>query len=720
MKRMWPRPCCGRSPAKIKPRMTNGRTLGRYAITAEIGRGGMGVVYRAHDPLLKREIAIKVLSESPLIGKLGRDHLLHEARAASALNHPNICIIHEIGEEDGRFFIVMELIEGKPFSAMIAAAGMPVETLTRYGAQIADALAHAHDRGIMHGDLKSSNVAITADGRVKVLDFGLAHVLEKTDVNSITQSIASGSSGLAGTLAYMSPEQFRGEPTDHRVDIWALGVMLYEAAAGQVPFHGATPFALSAAVINDAPPPLPKSIPAGLTAIIQRCLAKDPAQRYQRASEVRAALEAIQSAAIVSPELASGQAARPTVLRSLHHIRVKPREALLLVGTTKGAFLLRSSPSRSRWEVGGPYFHGNAVYAIAFDGRDGRHRLWASTQSLLWGTVLRSSDDFGKTWRTPEEAPIRFPAGSGMSLKNIWQIALGPDDRPDTLYCGTDPAALFESRDAGESWNLVRGLFDHPHRPRWVPGNGGLIMHTILFDPSNSQRMYAGISAGGVYRTDDGGKTWQARNKGIRVTFAPEKYPEFGQCVHKFAFHPARPERLFLQNHWGVYRSDNAGETWEEIAHGLPSDFGFAVIMHPHDADCVYVVPVESDEFRCTPDGQLRVYRSRNAGGTWEPLSRGLPQRNAYETVLRDGLVADSFDPTGLYFGTRSGRLYGSRDAGKNWELIVEGLPPIVCVKATVYGSSDGQPRQGTRWGAGESSRRRKATTAAKRRRRRN
>ena len=694
-----------------------GKTLGRYTITAEIGRGGMGVVYRARDPLLNREIAIKVLSESPLAGTISRDHLLHEARAASALNHPNICIIHEVGEQNGSFFIVMEFVEGKPFSEIIAPAGMSTETLTRYGVQIADALAHAHDRGIVHRDLKSSNVALTAEGRVKILDFGLARVTEKNDVNSITQSIGSGSSGLTGTLAYMSPEQFRGEPTDHRVDIWAFGVMLYEAAAGNVPFHGPTPFALSAAVLNDPPPPLPKSIPAGLTAIIQRCLAKDPALRYQRASELRAALEAIQSAAIVAPETSGGQSPRPTVLRSLHHIRVKPREALLLVGTTKGAFLLRSSPSRSHWEVGGPYFHGDAVYAITFDGRDGWHRLWASTQSVLWGTVLRSSDDFGKTWRTPEEAPIRFPVGSGLSLKNIWQITLGPDDRPDTLYCGTDPAALFESHDAGESWSLVRGLFDHPHRPRWVPGNGGLILHTILLDPSNSSRMYAGISAGGVYRTDDAGKTWQARNKGIRVTFSPEKYPEFGQCVHKFVFHPARPERLFLQNHWGVYRSDNVGDTWEDIAHGLPSDFGFPVLLHPHDPDWVYVVPVESDEFRCTPEGQLRVYRSRNAGRTWEPLSSGLPQRNAYETVLRDGITADSFDPAGIYFGTRSGRLYGSRDAGKKWELIVEGLPPIACVKAAFYGLSDGQQRSSVCSRPRQPGRRKKPGSARKARR---
>jgi serine/threonine protein kinase len=675
-----------------------GKTLGRYIITSEIGQGGMGVVYRARDPLLNRDVAIKVLGEGPIISKLGRDHLLHEARTASALNHPNICIIHEVGEENGRFFIVMELIEGKPLSEMIGQTGLPFEAVTRYGVQIAEALAHAHDRGVVHRDLKSSNVRVTADGRVKVLDFGLARFVDKVELDNVTRSIASvvDASGISGTLLYMSPEQFRGERADHRADIWALGIVLYEAAAGQLPFRASTPFALSASVLTDAPPPLPPSVPPGLTAIIQRCLAKDPALRYQRASEARAALEAIQSVAIFAVETPTGEVKpRETVLRSLHHVRVKPREALLLVGTTKGAFLLRSSPARSRWEAGGPYFHGEGVYAFAFDGRDGRHRLWVSTHSVLWGTVLRSSDDFGKTWRTPEEAPIRFPAGSGISLRNVWQITLGPPEQPDVLYCGTEPAALFESRDAGQSWSLVRGLFDHPHRPRWVPGNGGLTLHTILLDPSNANRMYAGISAGGFYRTDDGGKTWQARNQGIRVTFSPERYPEFGQCVHKFAFHPARPDRLFLQNHWGVYRSDNAGDSWHDTAHGLPSDFGFPVLIHPQDPGCVYIVPVESDEFRCTPEGQLRVYRTRNAGVTWEPLSRGLPQRNAYETVLRDAMTADLFDPTGIYFGTRSGRLYGSRDDGKNWELILEGLPPIVCVRAACYGSAcDGERRR--------------------------
>jgi photosystem II stability/assembly factor-like uncharacterized protein len=247
-----------------------------------------------------------------------------------------------------------------------------------------------------------------------------------------------------------------------------------------------------------------------------------------------------------------------------------------------------------------------------------------------------------------------------------------------------EPAALFESHDAGESWSLVRGLFDHPHRPRWMPGQGGLCLHTILLHPTDAMQMHVAISAAGVYRTDDSGRTWQARNRGVRVTFMPERFPEFGQCVHKIIRHPDRPERLFLQNHWGLYRSDDSADTWTDIANGLPSDFGFAMATHPHDPDCVYIVPMESDEFRCTPEGRLRIYRTQDAGASWEPLTRGLPQQSAYETVLRDGMVTDSLDPPGIYFGTRSGKLYASRDAGKSWKELLNGLPQIVCVASVV------------------------------------
>ncbi len=374
------------------------------------------------------------------------------------------------------------------------------------------------------------------------------------------------------------------------------------------------------------------------------------------------------------------------------HVPVKNGDVLLLVGTMKGAFLLRSNTGRRRWEVGGPYFPGHSVYAMAYDGRGGRRRLWASTNSMHWGALLRSSDDFGRTWTNPETANVRFPEDTGAALKQIWHIAPGRTDEPDTLYCGVEPAALFESKDQGTTWSLVRGLWDHEHRPKWQPGGGGLCLHTILPDPVNRRRILVAISTGGVYRSDDGGRTWQVRNQGVRADFLPEKYPEFGQCVHKVVAHPSHPERLFLQNHWGLYRSDDAGDSWRDIARGVPSDFGFAMVMHPHDAETVYILPLESDEFRCTPGGRLRVYRTRNGGESWEPLTRGLPQKGALETVLRDAMDADDLNPAGIYFGTRSGRVYGSSDGGASWSSVIEGLPPVVCVKAAAIGVA-GQAR---------------------------
>lgn len=663
-----------------------GEKLGQYRLTAKIGEGGMGVVYRARDEELNRDVAVKVLAAG-MLDQLGRDHLLKEAQTASALNHPNICTIYQIGRIDDGFYLVMELVEGQPLHELAGSTKLSTEAVTRYGVQIADALAHAHDRQIVHRDLKGANVVITHDGRVKVLDFGLARRLAKSDVDALTRSLASveRDRAIVGTLAYMAPEVLIGEPGSYQSDIWALGVLLYEAITAQLPFSGSTPFGLSAAILHELPKPLPSSVPPGLSAVILRCLTKDLRDRFQRASEIRSTLETIQSAAIASePRRDEPSGPRTIVLRGIQHLDIKNGDVLLLVGTTKGAFLARSKPGRKQWDVAGPYFHGQAVYSLAYDNRSGRHRLWASTASVIWGTYLRSSDDFGKTWTNPLEANIKFPAESGLALKNIWKIEMGIVDAPDKLYCGVEPAALFESNDAGETWSLVRGLFDHPHRPRWMPGMGGLCLHTILPHPTNPGRMHVGISAAGVYRTDDQARTWQARNRGIRVTFMPERYPEFGQCVHKVVRHASRPDRLFLQNHWGLYRSDDGADTWTDITHGLPSDFGFAMATHPHDPDCVYIVPMESDEFRCAPEGRLRVYRTENAGDSWEPLTRGLPQQNAYETVLRDAMVTDSLDPVGVYFGTRSGKLFASRDAGKTWKELLNGLPQIVSVCATV------------------------------------
>jgi photosystem II stability/assembly factor-like uncharacterized protein len=369
----------------------------------------------------------------------------------------------------------------------------------------------------------------------------------------------------------------------------------------------------------------------------------------------------------------------------------KPRYAsgdvLVLVGTTKGAFILSSDESRRRWKVDGPHFPGETVYSVAYDQRGGRSRTLVGSHSNHWGSTIRLSDDFGRTWTGPERQAVRFPEASGLSLAQVWQITPGRADEPDVVWCGVEPAALFESRDAGESWVPVQGLLEHEHRPKWMPGGGGLCLHTIVADPKNRQRMAVAISTAGFYRTDDGGRSWRPRNHGVRAVFLPNKQPEFGQCVHKVVHHPDRPERLFLQNHWGLYRSDDWGDSWQDIANGVPSDFGFAMQMHPHEPDTVFIVPIQSDEFRVVPDAKLRVYRTRNAGDSWEPLADGLPQKDAYETVLRDALAADTHDPAGLYFGTRSGKLYGSANGGDSWTELADALPSICCVKAAVVGA---------------------------------
>jgi photosystem II stability/assembly factor-like uncharacterized protein len=366
------------------------------------------------------------------------------------------------------------------------------------------------------------------------------------------------------------------------------------------------------------------------------------------------------------------------------HITPSRGDTLLLVGTMKGAFIFRADSARRAWESGGPYFPGSAVYALAYDGRAGRQRLWAAPNHMHFGALLRSSDDFGHTWTEPVEANVKFPEAAGAALKQIWQIVPGRDGEADTIYCGVEPAALFVSRDAGATWSLVDGLWDHPHRARWQPGGGGLCLHTIVPDPERPGQIRIAISTGGMYVTDDGGATWRASNHGVRAEFLPEKYPEFGQCVHKFAQSRRRPDRMFLQNHWGLYRSDDRGESWTDIANGVPSDFGFPMAIHPRDPDTAFIVPLESDQFRCTPDGKLRVFRTSNAGASWQPLGTGLPQTDAYETILRDALTVDAADPCGVFFGTRSGKLFASADEGATWQTLAEGLPPIIAVKTAV------------------------------------
>src|SRR5579864_9341954 len=344
-----------------------GQMLGHCRVVAKIGEGGMGVVYRAYDEVLHRDVAVKIVNKDARLDSSSSQRLLHEARASSSLAHPNICTIHEVGETDGEFYIVMELVEGKSLRALSADGGLPPESVLRYGVQITSALARAHDRGIVHRDLKTANIVVTSDGLVKVLDFGLAKQVGGSIFEGTTLSFATlhDASSVSGTLPYMAPEILRGEAADYCSDLWALGVVLYEAASGRLPFEGRTGFEISSAIMREIPKPLGPPVPPGLWSIIQRCLVKEPIQRYQRASEVQAALEAVQSAAIVSASPDPDQnAPRTTVLHSVRHVHVRKGDFLLLVGTTKGAFILRSNAQRKRWEVGGPYFHGHNVYAI--------------------------------------------------------------------------------------------------------------------------------------------------------------------------------------------------------------------------------------------------------------------------------------------------------------------------------------------------------------------
>ena len=345
------------------------------------------------------------------------------------------------------------------------------------------------------------------------------------------------------------------------------------------------------------------------------------------------------------------------------------------VGTTKGLFLFGAGG------VEGPFFKGERVPSVALDARREPTRILAGTVNEVWGAGVRTSDDGARTWTDPAERPLKFPADSGAALAQVWQLQAGGAEDPDTFYAGVEPAALFRSDDRGESWSLIRGLWDHPHRTEWLPGFGGLGLHTVLLDPRDAERITIAISAGGVYRSDDGGDTWIARNVG--VARAPQRdYAEFGQCVHKVARDAIDPDRLFMQNHGGLYRSDDNGDTWQDVANGVPSDFGFPIVAHPHAGDTAYVIPLESAEYRATPEARCRVYRTTDAGASWLPLTGGLPQQDAHLAVLRDAFCHDGLDPLGLYFGTRTGEVYESTDEGESWELLIEHLPPVLCVRA--------------------------------------
>jgi hypothetical protein len=316
---------------------------------------------------------------------------------------------------------------------------------------------------------------------------------------------------------------------------------------------------------------------------------------------------------------------------------------------------------------------------------DTRHptpRVLAGVSSLHWGPSVCTTDDFGKTWQEPEQAPVAFPADTEASLERVWQLAPGPE--PDVIYAGVEPTALFRSEDGGRSFEFVRGLWDHPHRPQWTPGGGGKALHTVLPHPTDARRTVVAMSTGGVYQTEDAGESWQASNRGILADFLPGELPEFGQCVHKVARNPQQPDHLFLQNHGGVYRSVDDAHTWQSIADGLPADFGFPMVTHPHRPNVIYNFPLSADVNRFPPDGKCRVYRSEDGGDSWTALSDGLPQSGFYSSVLRDAMCADNADPAGVYFGSRTGEVYASSNEGDNWEQIIGHLPDVLCVRAAV------------------------------------
>jgi BNR/Asp-box repeat len=381
----------------------------------------------------------------------------------------------------------------------------------------------------------------------------------------------------------------------------------------------------------------------------------------------------------------------------------------VLVGTHKGAFVLTSDGKREKWDVSGPHFAGWEIYHMKGSLAD-PNRIYASQTSGWFGQIIQRSDDGGKTWHqpgTPPGEPIpQFPAKasnkfvydaseSGKPLtthqwydgtqhpwefKRVWHLEPSLDD-PGTIYAGVEDAAIFRSTDGGESWKELSGLRGHGTGPKWQPGAGGLCLHTIILDPSNPQRMFIAISAAGAFRTDDGGNTWKPINQGLRSQYIPDPKAEIGHCVHHVAMNPKRPGVLFMQKHWDVMRSDNAGDSWQEISGNLPTDFGFVIDVHAHEPETIYVVPIKSDSEHYVHEGKLRVFRSRSGGNEWEALTKGLPQKDCYVNVLRDAMAVDSLDKCGIYFGTTGGQVYASADAGDSWNPIVRDLPAVLSVE---------------------------------------
>ncbi len=361
----------------------------------------------------------------------------------------------------------------------------------------------------------------------------------------------------------------------------------------------------------------------------------------------------------------------------------------VLVGTRKGAFVLTSDGKRDRWDVSGPHFAGWEIYHVAGSPAD-PSRLYASQSTGWFGQLIQRSDDGGATWE-PVGNAFEYDGVPGThqwydgtphpwEFARVWHLEPSLTD-PDTVYAGVEDAALFRSTDGGKGWHELASLREHPSAPSWQPGAGGMCLHTILLDPSDADRMYVAISAAGAFRTDDSGKTWQPINRGLLSDGIPDPDSEVGHCVHRLAMHPTRPNVLFMQKHWDVMRSDDAGDSWHEISGNLPTDFGFAIDVHAHEPDTVYVVPIKSDSEHFPPDGKLRVYRSRAGGNEWEPLTKGLPQSDCYVNVLRDAMAVDSLDSCGVYFGTTGGQVYASPDAGDSWAPIVRDLPAVLSIE---------------------------------------